>query len=125
MAWVPLAMMAAGAVAGHQKQKQQQAMADSDRKLASETARYSPWTGMTPGQIRNPENSAFGATLGGGIAGYSQGAGMQGAMGGGQQTGGMSPAQQSGWAADSSFNNKFLAQKQPATRTSMYDTYTG
>lgn len=76
MAWVPVAMMAAGAIAGQQKQKRQQAMEESDRKLAAETARYSPWTGMTPNQIRHAENSAFGATLGGGLAGYAQGASM-------------------------------------------------
>ena len=124
MAWVPVAMMAAGAIAGQQKQKRQQAMEESDRKLAAETARYSPWTGMTPNQIRHAENSAFGATLGGGLAGYSQGSAMQGSMGGSNTQQGMTPDQQQSWNQDMQFN-KTMQTRQPATRGSSWDMYTG
>lgn len=83
MSWVAVGVAAAGMLAANQKQKQQQANANSQRKLAAETARYSPWTGMTPGQVNEPENSAFGATLGGGLAGYSMGRSFTGGgMGG-------------------------------------------
>jgi hypothetical protein len=114
--WVPLAMMAASAVAANQKQKQQQANADSQRKLASETARYSPWTGMTPNQVQEPGSTAFGATLGGGISGFAGGMGMQNSMGAPKEAP-MTADQQTAWDQDSDFNSKYLSQRQPASRS--------
>lgn len=59
---------------------------DRQRKLAAETARYSPWTGMQPGQIQ--EADPFGSALQFGTTGAMLGQGMD-AMKGGSAWGGM------------------------------------
>lgn len=48
---------------------------DRQRKLAAETARYSPWTGMTPGAIE--EADPFGSALQFGTTGAMLGQGIQ------------------------------------------------
>lgn len=80
-------LMVAGALMGMMKHQKDASNEDADRKLASETARYSPWTKMTPGPIRRANAS---------VMDVGQGA-MSGAMFG-QQFGNM------GWG-DSSFKD--------------------
>jgi hypothetical protein len=63
-----LPMMAAGALLGAAKNNRAQQQESSDRKLASETQRYSPWTGMSAGPIRHA-GSMLGDVLGGGLGG--------------------------------------------------------
>lgn len=69
MLWaIPVGLGLAGAYMGKKKHEREQQIEDSDRKLAAETARYSPWTGMTPGPIRRA-GSEFGSVFGGGLQG--------------------------------------------------------
>ena len=79
MAWVAVGTTAAGLLAGKMKNDRAKAVESSDRKLAAETQRYSPWTGMTAGPIRNA-GSGWGDMLGGATQGYSFGAGIQNGM---------------------------------------------
>jgi hypothetical protein len=81
MAWVMVGTMAAGALAGKMKNDHARQVEESDRKLAAETQRYSPWTGLQAQPIRRA-GSQFGDVFGGGV---------QGAMIG-QQFGGMGGA---------------------------------
>lgn len=46
-----------------------------DRELAAETQRYSPWTGLKAGEIR--EADPLGSTLQGGVSGYMLGQNME------------------------------------------------
>ncbi len=48
---------------------------DRQRKLAAETARYSPWTQMQPGDVQ--EADPFGSTMQGGMSGWAFGQGME------------------------------------------------
>lgn len=123
MSWVAVGVAAAGMLAANQKQKQQQKVADSDRKLASATARYSPWTGMTPNQIRDPENTEFGATVGGGIAGYSMGAGMGGGMG--QKPQAVDPAVMSSNTANQFGDKQLMMQQQNRNDMDIYSKKPG
>lgn len=50
---------------------------DRDRWLASQTQRYSPWTGLRAGPIQ--EADPLGNTLQGGVSGYAQGQNIQNA----------------------------------------------
>ncbi len=50
---------------------------EADRRLAAETARYSPWTGMRPGQIKRA--NLIGSVMQGGGAGALVGSGIGGA----------------------------------------------
>jgi len=68
-----LSMAALGALKGKTDIDRAKQIENSDRKLASETARYSPWTGMQPQQIRQAP-SAFGTMLGSGMQGAGFGA---------------------------------------------------
>jgi hypothetical protein len=71
--WLALAAPTAiGALMGHQKNKRAQEVESSDRKLAAETARYSPWTGMKPQEIRTA-GSQFGDMAGGALSGFGVG----------------------------------------------------
>lgn len=88
MIWaIPAAMAVMGAIQGKMKHDREVSNEDADRKLASETARYSPWTGMAPGQIRRASSSSFGDILGGGAQGFSSGMGLGGMVGGAPSTG--------------------------------------
>lgn len=74
MFWLlPAALGAAGMLKGSMQHKREQQIEDADRKLAAETARYSPWTGMTPQPIRQA-GSEFGTVLGSGLEGAGAGA---------------------------------------------------
>lgn len=74
--WIPMAAMAAaGAVKHFASDKPRE---DSDRKLAAETQRLSPWTHMQANPIQRA--SLFNSVLQGGTAGALLGAG--GAFGG-------------------------------------------
>lgn len=84
MALPLLAMMAAGAALGAMKNKREQEVESSDRKLASETARYSPWTKMQPGSIRRA-GSQMGSVFGGALSGAGGAQGMGGIFGGGEE----------------------------------------
>jgi len=76
MAIAPLVLAAIMAAAGAAKAMTvDKAREDRQRKLATETARYSPWTGMTPGQIQ--EADPFGSALQMGATGFGMGQGMQ------------------------------------------------
>lgn len=81
MSWVTVGVMAAGAVAGKMKNDRARAVEDSDRKLASATQRYSPWTGMQANQIRNA-NSSFGDVFSGGLGGAMMGQSLSKGMAG-------------------------------------------
>ena len=90
MPWVPIALAAAGAIAGKAKNDRARDIEDSDRKLASATQRYSPWTGMQAGPIRHA-GSAFGDMFGGAVQGGMMGSafgGMGGGGGGGMMSAG-------------------------------------
>lgn len=105
-----------GALRGIDQQKRAQAEEDATKKLAAETARYSPWTGMTPQAIHWNNQTPFGAAIGGGLQGGLAAAqlgaslgtgGMAGAaapmaMGAGQQSSALAPnvmqGQQSPWS---------------------------
>jgi hypothetical protein len=50
---------------------------DRQRWLASQTQRYSPWTGLKAGPV--DEADPFGSTLQGGMSGFSMGQNMQAA----------------------------------------------
>ena len=52
--------------------------ADRQRKLAAETARYSPWTGMAPSAVE--EADPFGSAMQGGVSGAMLGQGVQNAQ---------------------------------------------
>jgi hypothetical protein len=88
MGWWMLPM-AVGAGMGALKNKRAQEVENSDRKLAAETQRYSPWTGLKAQPIRQA-GSTFGDVLGGGMAGFgvAQSAGLFGGGGGDTPTGG-------------------------------------
>jgi len=80
---IPIGMAAAGLLKGKLDSDRAKQIENSDRQLASETARYSPWTRMQPQQIRQAP-SAFGTMLGSGMQGAGFGAMLgQGMAGGG------------------------------------------
>lgn len=69
----PLLMAAGGGLLGLMKHKREEQIEGSSRKLAAETARYSPWTGMTPGPIKYA-GSMFGDIGSGALSGGLTGA---------------------------------------------------
>jgi hypothetical protein len=79
MSWVAAGMTAAGAIMAAKKNERARQVEDADRKLASATAKYSPWTGMTPNQIRNA-GSTFGDIAGGAMSGLTGGMMMKQGM---------------------------------------------
>jgi len=83
-------MAAAGAMAGKAKNDRANEIEKSDRNLAAETARYSPWTGMAPGQIRR-SGSMFGDVAQGALSGA-----MMGSQFGGGGMGGAAAAPMAG-----------------------------
>ena len=66
----------AGAVGGAAKAKMGADRESKDRQLAADTQRYSPWTGMQAGPIR--EADVVGDVLGGTIGGAMAGQGLAG-----------------------------------------------
>lgn len=56
---------------------------ERQRRLAAETARYSPWTGMQPQQVQDAD--IFGNVMQGGLTGASFAQGLQG-LGGGAES---------------------------------------
>lgn len=64
-------MAAAGAVKGMTVDKNKE---DRERKLAAETQRYSPWTGLKAGEIHQAD--PLGNAIQGGLSGYSFGQNM-------------------------------------------------
>lgn len=80
MPWIPIAMAAAGALAGKAKNDRAKDVESSDRTLASATQRYSPWTGMQAGPIHHA-GSAFGDVFGGGVGGAMMGQSLANGMG--------------------------------------------
>lgn len=101
--WIPAAMAAAGALMGHQKHQREKEIEDQDRKLASATARYSPWTGMAPGQIRRA-GSAFGSIGQGALSGA-----MFGSQFGGGGAGGGVAAEGAGAAGSNTLGGQDMA----------------
>lgn len=80
--------MIAGAATSMMGNKQKQEQYKRDTKLASETQRYSPWTGLTAQRPQAPP-SQMQAALKGGAAGFGMGqSAFGGAMGVGQLGGG-------------------------------------
>jgi len=77
---IPLAMAVGGGLLGYMKNQGDEEREANDRRLAAETMRYSPWTGMKPGQIReaNLQNSIMQGAMGGGMMGMNVGQMMQG-----------------------------------------------
>jgi len=67
MALGTLIGLGAGALSGAAKATHKGAQADRQRKLAAETQRYSPWTGMQAGAVE--EANPVGDMFGGGLAG--------------------------------------------------------
>lgn len=69
--WPMLALAALGAISGAVKGKEQKDEESRDRRLAANTIRYSPWTGMRPNEIHTADMT--GSILQGGAAGLSMG----------------------------------------------------
>ncbi len=71
--WLALAAPTVlGGLLGHQKNQRAQQIENSDRKLAAETQRYSPWTGLQAQPIRHA-GSMFGDIAGGAMSGFGVG----------------------------------------------------
>jgi outer membrane lipoprotein SlyB len=79
-----LALGGLGALKGYNDNRRADNIEESSRKLAADTARYSPWTGMAPGQIQYNKGSMFGSVLGGALQGGLAG-GQMGGFGGAEQ----------------------------------------
>lgn len=82
MSWVAVGMAAAGVVAGKMKNDQAKAVEAKQVKLASETQRYSPWTGMSAGPVQHAGSAGadmFGGGVQGAMMGSAIGKGMNGA----------------------------------------------
>lgn len=73
---VPIAMAAAGLLKGLTVDA---AKESRQRKLAAETSRYSPWTGLAPQQVQ--EADPLGSAMQFGSAGLGLGQGIQSAAG--------------------------------------------
>ena len=84
MAWVAVGLAVAGSVAGKMKNDQAKAVEDKQVKLASDTQRYSPWTGMSAGPIQHAGSAGadiFAGGVGGAMMGQSLNSGMKGMNG--------------------------------------------
>ena len=90
MAWLPIAGAVAGGVLGKLKNDRAQEIESSDRKLAAETQRYSPWTGMQAQPIHRA-GSQFGDVFGGGVGGAITGSQLGSTMNGAPMPGGSQP----------------------------------
>jgi hypothetical protein len=67
--WVPVAMMAGGYAMGEQQKREQIKEAARQRTLEAEKARWSPWTGVKPRDVREP--SSIAAPMQGALTGLS------------------------------------------------------
>lgn len=85
MFWIPLAMAAAGAVAGAANQREQRKQAEVDNKMNALETKYSPWISPQYRNVTQP-GSMIGSVLGGAASGGMMGAQM-GSMGGGGNAG--------------------------------------
>lgn len=74
----PLGLMAVGAGIGLLQQQEQKKQAAAQRTLAAETARNSPWTGLTP-DMNIQEPSTMGTIGQGAFSGYALGQSAQAA----------------------------------------------
>lgn len=81
MSWIAVGVAAAGAIAGKMKNDRAKEIEGSDRQLASETQRYSPWTGMSAQPIHRA-GSAFGDEFAGGVQGAMMGQSLSNGMAG-------------------------------------------
>ena len=117
MAWVAVGLAAGaggGLLMGKLKNDKAKQMENSDRNLAAETQRYSPWTGMHAGQIRNANSvgaDLFGGALGGAMTGMSLASAAKG-MGGVAQAPGVATAGGGGEAGVSPQEQDMLSDEQ-------------
>ena len=81
MAWVAVGLAVAGAVAGKMKNDQAKAVEGKQIKLASETQRYSPWTGMSAGPVQHA-GAAGSDIFAGGVQGAMVGSSLSKGMNG-------------------------------------------
>jgi hypothetical protein len=72
-----LPLLIGGAALGALKYNQDQKNSAKDRQVAAATARYSPWTGMKPQDVKRPD--AIGDVMQGGLAGAGLGQNMDSA----------------------------------------------
>ena len=87
MSWIAVGVMAAGALAGHMKNKKAQEIENADRKLAAANQKFS-WAsgqGGGPAQIQRA-GSMWGDVLGGATSGLATGISAKGAFAGGTET---------------------------------------
>lgn len=75
MSWIMVGSAVVGGVAGKMKNDAAKSQANSQRKLAAETQRYSPWTGLQAQPIQEA-GSTFGDVVGGALGGASMGQGL-------------------------------------------------
>lgn len=75
---MPIPVIAAMAALGLAKGLMDKGKEDKDRRQAAEMARWSPWTGMKPNDIR--QSDVMGSTMQGGMTGAMMG--QQGGWGG-------------------------------------------
>lgn len=64
---VPWAALIGAGLGAYQFEQQRQ-QEEKDRRLAAATARYRPWTGLTPGEVQQP--NIFGTVGAGALSGY-------------------------------------------------------
>lgn len=81
MAWVTVGLAAAGAISGKMKNDRAKQIEASDRQLAADTQRYSPWTHLQAQPIRSA-GSTFGDVFGGGVNGAMTGQNLKSAFSG-------------------------------------------
>ena len=81
MSWVAVGVGAAGIIAGKMKNDQAKAVENKQVKLASETQRYSPWTGMQAQQVQHA-GSAGADMFAGGVQGAMMGTAINKGMNG-------------------------------------------
>ena len=63
--WIPAAMIGLSVLKGEQDKKNYK----EQQRMNAEMMRYSPWTGMTPGQAQKPDQ--LGTTLQAGVSGLA------------------------------------------------------
>lgn len=106
-------LLVGGAALGLAKGYQDQQNEKKDRQVASATARYSPWTGMQPQQVKRGDmiGSGMQGAMAGGMLGQSLGGGGDAAAGGAMQT--TDPAAQASMTGGQSMMQPGMAQKYP------------
>lgn len=109
-------LIAAMAALGLAKGISDRGKANADRRQAAEMARWSPWTGMGPNQIRQADE--LGSTMQGGMAGAMMGGGSMGGEAAAAEAGAPAAANQVPMAS--------AANAAPAAKgvTGSYNTWT-